>query len=80
MEFVVDHISIIFKEEKELERGSCGRVFVEFVADACQSFLKEKKDLERGACTRLVKEILTWIKMLLIEEGMLPFEPINMVK
>lgn len=53
---------------------------VEFVVDVYQSFSKAKKELKRAARMRLVKEIPTWINMLLVEEGILPFQPINMAE
>ena len=53
---------------------------MEFVVDVYQSFSKAKKELKRAARMRLVKEIPTWINMLLVEEGILPFQPINMAE
>jgi hypothetical protein len=51
---------------------------LEFATEACQSFYRAEEELKKGAQGRLLKEIPLFLKMLLVEAGMLAFIPVSM--
>jgi hypothetical protein len=56
------------------------RYIVKFIVELCKDFSKDGEEFHRGAHGILLKEIPLWMKMLLVEEGMLPLNPIGMKK
>lgn len=51
---------------------------VKFAAESYQSFSKEEVVFSSGLREELIREVLMWIKMFMVEEGLLPLATTGM--
>jgi len=54
------------------------RYIIEFGTKNCHSFSKVESIFKKGTSGRLIREIPLWMKVLLVEGGMLPFTLVDM--